>query len=272
MPATPGLDFCGRVTGIHPSETTVKEGQRVFGAMPAVPKFGTLGQFIVVPRGQYALLPEGLTPNDAAAIGTAGLTAYQSLLPKVVKKSSKVFINGGSGGCGTYAIQFAKVMGAHVTTTCSTANVQLCKSLGADEVLDYKKVDFITELDRKGRIFDLAVDNVGTPSNLYQLSSKFLTPQGIFALVALSPTFGSIGGLAKKMLLPGFLGGGKNKFAFVACNNNTKDLDQIGKLVVEGKVKPVIDEVFRFEDVPAAFAKLREGRTKGKIVITVSNQ
>lgn len=158
-PASPAIDYCGRVVTAG-SSVDVKPGQLVFGRLDMPTKFGTLGQYIIAPKAGAAPLPDGIDLDQAAAIGTAGLTAYQCIIPNA-KQDDRIFINGGSGGVGTFGIQFAKAIGCHVTTTCSTPNVQLCKDLGADEVIDYKTTDITQALKAKGAAFSLAVDNVG---------------------------------------------------------------------------------------------------------------
>ena len=126
-PASPGLDFCGRVISTG-SKTKVKPGQVVFGRLDGPTKFGTLAECIVTKQDGAVPLPEGIDPDHGAAIGTAGITAYQSIVP-FAKAGDKIFINGGSGGTGTFGIQIAKAIGCHVTTSCSTPNVQFCKDL-----------------------------------------------------------------------------------------------------------------------------------------------
>jgi NADPH:quinone reductase-like Zn-dependent oxidoreductase len=271
-PVIPGLDFCGRVVGLHSSDTSLLEGQLVFGALNRAGRLGTLGEFIIVSREECALLPPGLDLDQAAAIGTAGLTAYQSFNLEIVKPGSKVLINGGSGGCGTFGIQIAKARGAEVTVTCSTANVELCKSLGADEVIDYKTSDLLLELRNKGPIFDLVVDNAGSPADLYERSATFLKPMGLFVQVAVTVTLSGLSNLFWRVVKPKSLNGKKGKFMFLRNASSRKDFDQIAQWMVEGKVMAVVDEVFTFEDVPRAYEKLRLGRTRGKILVRVGEE
>ena len=270
-PASPGLDFCGRIVAKHASNIALKEGQLVFGALGKPSKFGTLGQFAIISSAEYALLPAGVGKDEAAGAGTAALTAYQSLLPAAIKPGSRVFINGGSGGVGTFGIQFSKTLGAHVTTTCSTANVGLCKGLGADEVLDYKEVDVVSELKKKGHVFDLVIDNVGNPA-LYENNDAFLKRSGTFVQVGIQPSFAAMGTMARRILQPAFLGGGRRRFHFVTVQSRSEDYVQIGKWLAEGKAKTVIDQVFKWEDAPKAFEKLRTGRTTGKIIVHVTEK
>lgn len=267
-PAIPGMDFCGKVVEAGSKITSHHVGEIVFGAIIGNIGHGSLSQYIAVSRDMLASMPEGLKVDDVAGVGVAGLTAYQSIHQNV-KEGDKVFINGGSGGTGVFGIQIAKALGCHVTTTCSSANVELCKSLGADEVLDYKSVDIVAALKEKGQIFHLAVDNVGTPSNLYKVSHNFLDPHGKFVQVGTSIGILPFLHIGSNMLLPGFLGGGKRKYQMIMVKPRPEELAQIGTWMKEGKVRAVIDSVYAFEDAPRAFEKLKTGRAKGKIIIHV---
>ncbi|KAK1844845.1 zinc alcohol dehydrogenase [Colletotrichum chrysophilum] len=261
--SSPGLDFCGRIKAKNGADD-FPEGQLVFGALSIgtkLPKFGSLGQLMVAPCSHIAPLPTGVKPDDAAALGTAGLTAFQSLPKEHLEPGSKVFINGGSGGVGSFTIQFAKAVGAYVVATCSTANVDLCKRLGADEVIDYRTSDVLAELKAKGPIFDVAIDNVGNPECLYESSPHFLKPDGVFVQVAMQKSMIS---MLRRSMLPGFLGGGKRRFQTVRVSPSREDLGQIGRWLVEGKVKVLIDEKFEWINAPKAYAKLRLGRTNDR--------
>jgi NADPH:quinone reductase-like Zn-dependent oxidoreductase len=214
-------------------------------------------------------VPEGVDPVDAAIVGVAGLSAYQSIVQRV-KKGDKIFINGGSGGCGTFGIQIAKTVGCHVTTTCSTPNVALCKSLGADEVVDYRKSNVLEALKASGTKFDHVVDNVGGDLTLYWGCHEFTKPDAVYVMVGHSPSPGNLGNSIKARVLPGFLGGGQRKKEGFWPKLRKEDLEQIGKWMKEGKVKAVIDSRFPFEQVPQAFEKLKTGRAKGKVVVDVA--
>ncbi|WYZ40874.1 hypothetical protein EsH8_IV_001215 [Colletotrichum jinshuiense] len=271
LPATPAMDFSGRVVAKHPSNTAFETGQLVFGGYPGISQKGTLRQYIVIASSNCAPLPEGIDPDHAAAVGTAATTAYQSLLPDTLKAGGRVLINGGSGGTGTWAIQFAKALGVEVVATCSTKNVEFCRQLGADEVIDYKKEDIISNLKARGKVFDLVIDNVASSTDLYDISHTILKPGGTFAMVGVgeSLTLSGIFSNLKKNLLPTFLGG--KPYHFVVMKNETEYFRRIADWMVEGKAKAVIDSTYSFEDVPAAYSKLREGHARGKIVIHVAN-
>lgn len=244
----------------------------MFGALGIQSRFGTLSQFLIVSEEGCALLPEGVDIDQAAAVGTAGLTAYQSFPRDIVKPGSKVFINGGSGGTGTFGIQFAKALGAHVMVSCSGRNAQLCRSLGADEVIDYTTADILSELKKLGQVFDLAVDNAGTPASLYQSSDVFLKPDGAFMQVGVTAPLAGMGTVLSRAMRPAFLGGGRRIFTFVKVSSSRKDFEQIGRWIADGKVKSVIDQKFEWEDTPKAYEKLRLGRTQGKIIVHVGQR
>ena len=277
-PACPGLDLCGRIVAKNPSNTDFDEGQLVFGGILSsiTPRagMGTFRQYAVLSTKWLAALPDGVEPAQGAAVGTAGTSAYQSLRPRgePLKDGARVFINGGSGGVGTWTIQLAKAMGAHVTTTCSTVNVDLCQQLGADEVVDYQKVDVISYLEYKSQEYDLVIDNVANDERLYNVSGKILKPSGTFVQVGVGSGLGigTILSQAKRRFYPRFLGGGPPRYSLVQMANSAEYLEPIGKLMGEGKVKAVIDSTYTFDKVPEAFRQLREGHARGKIVIDVA--
>jgi NADPH:quinone reductase-like Zn-dependent oxidoreductase len=277
-PASPGLDFCGRVISWSsdldkdPKYERLENGQLVFGRLNWPYQYGTLAQFILCPRIGIAPLPPGIGIDHAAAIGVAAQTAYQSLAP-YVKSGSRVFINGGSGGVGTFTIQIAKLLGCHVTVSCSGRNAELCGSLGADEVVDYTKGSLAEMLTAKGQAFDLLVDNVGKQLDLYKASDAFLAPGAPFVQVAASDdSLRAVLEMARRWLVPSFLGGGRHPWRLLMVKDNVEELVKIGQWVNEGKVKVVLDEVFKFEDAPNAYKKLRTGRARGKIVVNVTER
>ena len=265
---TPGSDFCGKVAGVGSKVEDFQVGDWVFGAKPGELKNGTLAQYAAVTKEMVAKLPDGVKAEEAAGATSVGLTGYQAIAPNV-KNGDNIFINGGSGGTGVFSIQIAKALGCHVTTTCSTANVDLCKSLGADQVIDYKIEDVVKTLAGGSRKFNLVVDNIGTPANLYTASSTFLLPSGKFVQIGASPNVGGVMQLGTNMLLPNFLGGGKSSYQMMFGKASNSDLNQLGEWMREGKVKGVVDSVWEWEDAPKAYEKLKTGRAKGKIVVKV---
>ncbi|KAI9687521.1 MAG: hypothetical protein M1822_002131 [Bathelium mastoideum] len=273
MPASPAIDYCGRVVSAGNDLTSVlKPGQLVFGRLDGAPKFGTLGQFITANRSGAVPLPHGVDPDHGAAVGTAGLTAYQCVVPNS-KRGDRIFIHGGSGGTGTFGIQFGKANGCHVTTTCSTGNVQMCKNLGADEVIDYKTSNVIDTLKTKGPgYFSLVVDNVGTPNDLYYASNDFVAENGKYVQVGASVALGAVGSLLSRFFWPAALGGGKRQFEFLGVKSKAEDLSQIAEWMSQGKVKAVIDSTFELEDAAKAYERLRTNRARGKIIVHVTEK
>ncbi len=273
-PATPCIDFAGCIVA-PAAGSSLKRGQLVFGGAGTSPLAGgALSEFTVAENENTVALPNGVDPIDAATIAVGGLTAYQSIVP-YVKKGDRVFINGGSGGTGVFGIQIAKAVGCHVTTTCSTANVELCKSLGADEVVDYKKqglVDALKASASSTHQFDHAVDNVGANLELYWRCHEYTKPGAVYVMVGMTPSLASLVGVFKIMLWPGFLGGGKRRLVGFFIKSASEELEQIGMWMVDGKVKAIIDQRFTFEHAPQAFEKLKTGRAKGKIVVDVASQ
>lgn len=277
QPACPGIDYAGRVvaTGSNSKKVSTQDlnpGQLVFGRLEPPAKFGTLAEYIVASRAGCVPIPEGVSPDDAACIGTAGQTAYQCIVPNV-EPGQRIFINGGSGGTGSFGIQFAKAKGCSVVTSCSTANVELCKNLGADEVVDYKKQDLVAELTRLGK-FDLVVDNVGKPVDLFWQAHHFLKEGAKWVQVGAGFGLGDIWALMSRKMWPKFLGGGATEFEFLRVANNYDQAKQIGQWMQEGKVKAVTDEVFGMEDKGPikAFERLKTGRAKGKVVVRIAQQ
>ncbi|KAL8752209.1 MAG: hypothetical protein Q9199_005904 [Rusavskia elegans] len=271
-PATPGIDFAGAI--VRPaSDSPLKAGQLVFGACGTNPVAGgALREFSVSWIKSTVAIPKGVEPIDAATVGVAGLTAYQSIVPHV-KKGDKIFINGGSGGTGVFGIQIAKAVGCHVTTACSTANVEFCGELGADEVVDYKKENVLEVLLLKAKEhrYDHVVDNVGTDDQLALHCHEFMASGGVMVVVGGEPTMKAVTQTLKRKLLPGFLGGVKGNVVGFWPEQKPEDLQQIVEWMKEGRVKTVVDSKFSFEEAPKAFERLRTGRARGKIVVDVAS-
>ena len=202
----PCLDFAGIVVASNVPH--LKERQAVFGQTQPM-NFGACAEYVVVAGELCMPVPSGVRLEDASTIGIAGLTAYQTIVP-FVGPGAKVFINGGSGGLGTYGIQIAKAIGCSVTTACSGVNVDLCKSLGADEVIEYRTQSVVQSLENSGQHYDLIVDNVFLDAQLYWSCHEYLKPRGRFVTVVggLKPIF--IKDVLSIMLWPKSLGGGQS--------------------------------------------------------------
>ncbi|KAG5765107.1 hypothetical protein H9Q72_006809 [Fusarium xylarioides] len=268
-PVTPGLDFSGTIVSTTLDE--FQSGQNVFGRTE-LPIGGTLAEYVVVRSKGLAVLPDGVELRDAACVGICGTTALQCMLP-FVKAGDKVFINGGSGGVGVFAIQVAKALGcSQVTVTCSVSNAEFCRNLGADETIDYKSEDPIEVLKKKEDKFDFILDTVFNDPDLYWQSHQYLKPEGQYVCVGLPPRFQTFKSLLTISLLPRWLGGGKRKFKYHSVTANRKDFGQIVDWMKDGKVKAVIEEEFGLEDSSKAYARLKEGRTTGKLVVRVGDE
>ncbi|KAL4724417.1 hypothetical protein ACLX1H_009031 [Fusarium chlamydosporum] len=232
-PKTPGMDLSGRVVAVAPDVTNAKEGDHILARASPLKAFGSLSQYTVCDKEGYTVIPKDMDLDQAAGVGTAGLTAYQTIQP-YVKTGDKVFLNGGSGGVGLWGIQIAKALGCHVTVSCSTGKADLCKSLGADDIIDYKTSDVMDELRKRGQVFSLCVDNVGnSPPNLYASSNDYLLPGSSYVFVGghISPR--SFLSLSTNIARPSFLGGVKTKFVAFMTENKAKDLDQLRDWMAE---------------------------------------
>ena len=265
-PASPGQDFAGRVVA---AAHGFQAGDLVFGRLQPPFQAGALSQFVAAPTSGLAKVPKGLDAEHAAALPTAGKTAYQVIVPHV-KEGDRVFINGGSGGVGTMAIQIAKIKGCHVTTSCSGANTQLCKDLGADEVIDYRSTELIAELRKKGQVFDLVADLVGAPYGLHRASDQFLKPGSRFIQIGGAVEWQSVKSTLISMLLPSFLGGTNRPFKFLSVSNSASHLDELACWATEGRMKVVLDSVYPYEQAPKAYERLKTGRARGKIIVSTS--
>jgi NADPH:quinone reductase-like Zn-dependent oxidoreductase len=270
-PATPGIDFVGKI--ITPAkDSNLRGGETVHGYAGTSPFSGiggALAEYSIARKECVVPLPKGLKTSDAPTLGVAAVTAYQTIAP-FVKSGDRVFINGGSGGTGVFSIQIAKLLGCHVTTSCSTGNVELCKSLGADEVIDYRQGDVLTAL-KSGAPFDRVIDNVGADESLYWKAHEYTTKSAKFVSVAGAPSFSYLIFVLKAKLWPTFLGGGARVYESFLMASKPEDLEKVGTLMAEGKLKAIIDERFPFEQASEAFKKLRSGRAKGKIVVDVAS-
>ena len=270
------MDYSGVV--VATTRRDLQRGQKVFGKLEP-PFFGAAAEYAVVGEQGCCALPDGVSLEQAGGVGVAGLTAFQCVVPYLEQvpkdggKSLRVFINGGSGGTGTFGIQFAKAMGAYVVTTCSAGNADLVRKLGADAVIDYKSQDVLAELAslaQKSGHFDLAVDNVGGATSLYFQSHRYLAPHARYVTVGATPGPAVALDMAKIFLTPAVLGGGQRKYDFLMCKTDGDMYTRIAGMMRDGKVKTEIEEVLKMEDVPRGYERLKTGRVKGKLVVKVA--
>ncbi len=257
-----GVDFAGTVEAVGKNVTQFKPGDEVFGG-----RGGAFAEYVCRrAEGAVALKPANLTFEQAASVNIAGITALQALRDKgKVQPGQKVLINGASGGVGTFAVQIAKTFGADITGVCSTRNVDLVRSLGADRVIDYTKEDFAKGTER----YDVILDNV--PNHSLSECRRILTPNGKYVMIGGggpndSRWVGPFGRVIKTMVLSPFT---SQKMGMMMADANGKDLTILADMMQSGKLKPVIDRTYKLNEVPAAIAYLEEGHARGKVVITV---
>ncbi len=259
-----GVDYAGTVEAVGKNVTNFKPGDEVFGG-----RTGSLAQYVCARADRaIALKPANMTFEQAGSVAVAGITALQGLRDKGhVQAGQKVLINGASGGVGTFAVQIAKSLGAEVTGVCSTRNLDLVRSIGADHVIDYTKEDFT----KSGQRYDVIFDNV--QNHTFSERRRVLTPNGICVLAGL----GGAGWhedtwthLVRSFTTPLMSKFTSQKFSFYISQLNHNDLAWLGDRMQSGKVTPVIDRNYKsLNDVRDALAYLEQGHAHGKVVISV---
>ena len=255
-----GVDFAGTVEAVGKDVTQFRPGDEVFGG-----KTGAFAEYVCV-REDRAVVPKpaDVTFEQAAAVGVAGLTALQGLRDKGhVQPGQQVLINGASGGVGTFAVQIAKSFGAEVTGVCSTRNVELVRSIGADHVVDYTREDF-TRSDLR---YDLLLDVAGSRS--WSECRRVLKPQATLVIVGAPKGTRLLGPLSHIAALKLAAVRGRQKAVFFVAQFNKPDLEVLRDLLETGAVTPVIDRRYALSEIADAFRYLGEGHAQGKIVVTV---
>ncbi len=257
-----GADFSGSVEQVGSKVSTVQIGDKVFGAMPD-DRLGSFAEFAVVPEQELARAPENISLESAAAIPTAGRTALQGLnrLGKL-SGGETVLINGASGGVGTFAVQIAKGIGANVTGVCSARNLDLVRSLGAQEVLDYGSTDFT----KTGDQYDLVFDTVGNISGA--ALKRTLKPNGR-AIVAGFSTFSRLLATISFGLVNSFLD--TKQIKVLTLKRSRQDLVDLKVLVERGIVSPKIDRRYCLSDAADAIRYLETRRAQGKVILHVNS-
>jgi len=258
-----GVDYAGTVETVGKNVTSFKPGDEVFGG-----KTGAFAEYICVLADRAVVLkPANMTFEQAASVPVAATTALQGLRDKgKIQSGQKVLVNGASGGVGTFAVQIAKSFGAEVTGVCSTRNVDLVQSIGADHVIDYTKEDF-TKSDQR---YDLIFDLVGNHS--FSERRRVLTPNGICVMAGIGGAGwrdGIIGRLAGE--LTGYLRSRFTSQKFIAyiAQFNKADMSILASLMQSGEMTPVIDRTYKFSEVSRALWYLQEGHARGKVVINL---
>jgi NADPH:quinone reductase-like Zn-dependent oxidoreductase len=257
---TVGADVAGRVQAVGRDVTDFRPGDEVFGVSG-----GSWAEYACASPARLALKPANLSFAQAAAVPVAGVTALQALRDKGrVQAGQKVLINGASGGVGTFAVQIAKTLGADVTAVCSSRNVELVRSLGADRVVDYTREDFT----KSGERHDLMLDIAGSRS--FFEFRRVLTPEATVVLVGGRMTYRRLGPLPHLIGTSLKSRGRRQTVTFFVAKVTREDLAALGELLAAGEVKPVIDRTYELSAAAEALSYLGERHARAKIVIAVS--
>jgi len=254
-----GVDLAGQVEAVGRNVTGFKPGDEVFGSCR-----GAFAEYACTSESALVVKPENVTFEQAASVSVAARTALQGLRDKGhIQPGQKVLINGAAGGVGTFAVQIAKSFGADVTGVCSTRNVEMVRSIGADRVIDYTQQDF-TKL---GQRYDIIFDCVGNHS--LSACRRVLNPNGICVLVgAPHKVWIVLTRALKALVLSRFI---SQNFVMFIARRSKEDLTIMHDLMKAGKVTPVIDRRYSLNEVPEAIRYLEEGHARGKVVITVEH-
>jgi len=252
----PGVDVAGQVLEVGKKVTQFKPGEAVFGVCK-----GAFAEYTCASEHRLVPKPESLSFDQAAAVPIAGLTALQGLRDKGnLQPGQNVLINGAAGGVGTFAVQIAKSFGANVTGVCSTKNVELVRSLGADRVIDYTRDDFAQDRQH----YDLLLDNVG--NRTLSAMRRVLSPNGKCVMAGAPKELWAVSTrLCKAFAWSPFM---RHKFTFFIAKMNRDDLTILCGLIEEGKVTPVIDRRYPLTETAAAINYVEEGHAPAKVVIT----
>ncbi|WP_457332052.1 NADP-dependent oxidoreductase [Rhizobacter sp. P5_C2] len=274
LPIILGHDVAGVVVKVGARVRQFKPGDEVYARADDF-RIGTFAEFVPVKEASLALKPKGLTMEEAASIPLVGLTAWQALVEKAgLKKGQKVFIQAGSGGVGTFAIQLAKHLGASVATTTSATNAALVKRLGADVVVDYRTQDFETVLQgydvvlnsQDGKTLGKSLRVLKSGGRLISISGP---PDPEFGKEIAAPGFVK---LVMRLLSSSIRRRARSRgvgYSFLFMKANGVQLQQITRLIEDGAIRPVIDKVFPFSSTNEALAHVESGRAKGKVVIKI---
>ena len=259
----PGVDVAGQVEAVGRNVTQFKPGDEVFGTCRGAFAEYATSRSVPGMKSVLVIKPAKVTFEQAASAPVAALTALQGLRDKGrIQQGQRVLINGAAGGVGTFAVQIAKLFGANVTGVCSTSNVDMVRSIGADQVIDYTQQD----LTKSGHRYDIVLDCVGNHS--FSEWRRVLNPKGILvgvgapADVPLSRLLaGLIGALVRSLFV-------SQKIAIFIARVNQQDLTTVREFMVDGKVTPVIDKRYRLSEAREAFRYMETGHARGKVIIT----
>ena len=248
-----GIDLAGRVEAVGANVKQFQPGDEVFGSS----SHGCFAEYVCVSEAEVVTKPANMSFEEVAAVPGAGITALHALRDHgKIQPGQRVLINGASGGVGTFAVQIAKAFGAKVTGVCSTRNLDMVRSIGADQVVDYTQEDFT----QTGECYDLIFDVVAKRS--FSDCRRALRPQGIYVTTEFSPVL-ALGGLWKSMT------GNQKMVPLLAKPPNKTDLVFMKELLEAGKVTPTIDRRYALSELPDALRYLEKGHAQGKVVITM---
>jgi NADPH:quinone reductase-like Zn-dependent oxidoreductase len=268
MPRTSAYDVSGVVIEKGNEVSNFEIGDLVYSRVPQE-QMGTLAEFVAVTSAAVSMKPGNISFEEAASIPLAGLTALQSLEYAGIKENDKVLIHAGSGGVGSFAIQYAKAKGAYIYTTTSTSNVEWVKELGADRVIDYKTEDYKSIVKDVDIVFDTLGQN-------YSLESFEVVKQGGIVVSVVGPldeTSAKMFGMDDYKLPDDLAKAGRDKnaeYKFIFMHPNGSHLNEIKSMIEDEKIKPIIDKEYPFSQSIEAFEHLASGRAKGKIVVKIS--
>ncbi|MGA8161149.1 MAG: NAD(P)-dependent alcohol dehydrogenase [Acidobacteriaceae bacterium] len=255
-----GVDVAGVVEATGPGVTRFYAGDAVFGSCQ-----GAFAEYVCTPETAVVSCPKGVPFEHAAAVPIAGITALQGLRDKgLVRPGQKVLIHGASGGVGTFAVQIARILGAHVTAVTSTDNLDFVRALGADFAIDYTREDFT----RGGRIYDVIFDCYA--SHPLADCRRALEPNGIYVGVG-GPTTGMLSLMGRLLAMFALSPFRKKKMAFFIAKMNASDLSLLAEWMASGQLTPVLDRCYALAQVPEALHYLETGHARGKVVIVMDS-
>jgi len=256
----PGRDVAGQVVAVGRNVTQFKPGDAVFGWCG-----GAFAEYACASASALAMKPDNVSFEQAAAVPVAGLTALQGLRDKgKLQPGQKVLINGAAGGVGTFTVQVAKYLGAEVTGICSTRNVEMLRSIGADHVIDYTQEDVTQSRQQYDVIFDLVANHS------FSARRRLLTPHGLYIGAGMLGLDGSVGSILARLIVElvawRFV---SQRSVSLMAKLDSGDLATLAELIRSGKLTPVIDKRYRLDEVPDALRYLEEKHARGKVVITL---
>lgn len=251
-----GRDVAGDVEAVGKNITNFKPGDKVFGAC-----VGSLAEYAIASASKLAIKPDNVSYEDAASAPIAALTALQALRDNgKIQRGQKVLINGAAGGVGTFAVQIAKYFGAHVTGVCSGRNLEMVRLIGADRIIDYTREDFTRSTER----YDLILDNVGNHS--LSVCRRALNSRGTLVMIGAKDIGILLARAVQARVLSRFV---DQSLGFLVARLVAEDLIVIGELMETGKLKPVIDSLYKLGEAARGVEHLEKGHARGKVVITV---